>query len=72
MRKLKTRLKSPLFWVFELFLFGLILGVPFLMHGKLFYEWLLTLSFIQVLFALFVAFITGIFVEGYLKKAKLF
>lgn len=64
----KKKRFDQLFIFTQLFIFGLVLGVPFVINGKAYLEFMQTQPIINIMAIIIATFLVGLFVEGYVKK----
>ena len=67
-KKLKKVFKSGSFWLVEIALAGLILGIPFFISGKSFIEFLSQYDFKAIMIFVIGTVGLGLFIEMYIKK----
>lgn len=68
MVKLKRILRSRRFWKTEAWIGGFLLGIPFFVSGKNLFEYLSSLSLNNIMLAVALTTILGLFIEMYVKE----
>ena len=64
-------LTSPYVWFIQVFVWGLVIGIPFFMNGKSFFQFISEIKSWQGLIAIIGVALGGVFIEYFLKKTKL-
>ena len=70
-KHIKKSFSSGIFWGIQAILFGLVLGLPFIVAGNTFLNWWKDANAIEILGLVLLTAIAGFLIEAYVKKAKL-